>query len=403
VFAVEDTAVQLVWRDDAPGTVTVHGPAGTVTAPSDGGPGSTVVSGLPPGADSELEVVAADGSRERVRVRTLTPPPGPERFRFATISDLHLGEEAFGLLRTIREHPPPTQRHPERALRAALAELTAWGAQLLVVKGDITHTSAAASWAAFAAALADVDVPVVVMPGNHDTSHYHDRPPRRRPATLTAPAPDAPGHLRPGPHDRSDRATVRLDAYAAAARHNLTIVDPTTSTTVLDRPGVRLVVADTVLARGHPGTIRRAEPAVLDAAQAADGPVVVLLHHQLDAWPGPPYRPPGIPLTEADPFLRRLVAANPASLVSSGHTHRHRRHVRHGVVVTEVGSTKDYPGSWAGYVVHDGGVRQVVRRVARPDVLRWTDTTRRAALGAWGLWSPGRLGDRCFTHRWPAA
>ena len=46
-------------------------------------------------------------------------------------------------------------------------------------------------------------------------------------------------------------------------------------------------------------------------------------------------------------------------------------------------------------------IRQVVRRVAAPDLLRWTDHSARAAGGAWGVWAPGRLGDRCFSHTWP--
>jgi hypothetical protein len=67
---------------------------------------------------------------------------------------------------------------------------------------------------------------------------------------------------------------------------------------------------------------------------------------------------------------------------------------------SEVGSTKDFPGGWAGYAVHEGGVRQVVRRVSAPDVLPRLEHTRRAALGVWQHWSPGRLTDRCFTIPW---
>ncbi len=377
VFAVEDTAAQLVWRRSPPGVVKVTGPAGTVEAVTDGGPGSIVVEGLRPDTDSRVEVAGADGTTVVVPVRTLPSPPGAERFRFATISDLHLGERAFGLRRTIREHAGPARPYPERALRASLDELRVWGAQLVVVKGDVTHGSAVRSWRAFHELSADVGIPMVVIPGNHDTSHYHAA---RDPVV-------APGD--------------RWDAYTAARELGLATVDPATSATVVDRPGIRLILTDTVLAVGHPGTIRRAEPAVLEAAASATTPVVVILHHQLEVWPVTPYRPPGVAFAEADPFLRRLAGANPASLVTSGHTHRHRRHVRHGVVTTEVGSTKDYPGTWAGYVVHDGGIRQVVRRVARPDVLRWTETSGRAALGIWRYYSPGRLGDRCFTHPWP--
>jgi hypothetical protein len=72
------------------------------------------------------------------------------------------------------------------------------------------------------------------------------------------------------------------------------------------------------------------------------------------------------------------------------------------VLVTEVGSVKDHPGTWAGYVVHEGGIRQVVRRVMAPDVLGWTEATKRALFGVWGRWSPGSLDDRCISHPWPA-
>jgi hypothetical protein len=70
------------------------------------------------------------------------------------------------------------------------------------------------------------------------------------------------------------------------------------------------------------------------------------------------------------------------------------------VVCTEVGSPKDFPGTWAGYIVHETGISQVVRRVAAPDVLAWTDYSGRAALGLWQLWSPGLRPHRCFHHEW---
>lgn len=71
-----------------------------------------------------------------------------------------------------------------------------------------------------------------------------------------------------------------------------------------------------------------------------------------------------------------------------------------GVTVAEVGSTKDYPGQWAGYSVYEGGIRQVVRRVERPDAIAWTEMTARAIGGVWKWWSPGRMEDRCWTIRW---
>jgi hypothetical protein len=71
------------------------------------------------------------------------------------------------------------------------------------------------------------------------------------------------------------------------------------------------------------------------------------------------------------------------------------------LVVAEVGSPQDFPGTWTGYVIYEGGIRQVVRRVAAPEALAWTESTKGCFAGLWGHWSPGTLPQRCFTHPWP--
>src|SRR5207237_526987 len=90
--------------------------------------------------------------------------------------------------------------------------------------------------------------------------------------------------------------------------------------------------------------------------------------------------------------VRDIAAgANPAIMVTSGHSHRHRKRLIDGVPHVEVGSVKDYPGGWAGYVVHEGGLRQVVRRVSPSDCLQWTDKTRWVMFGTWQAFAPGTL------------
>ena len=64
--------------------------------------------------------------------------------------------------------------------------------------------------------------------------------------------------------------------------------------------------------------------------------------------------------------------------------------------IVTTGSPKDYPGAWTGYAVHEGGVRQVVRRVAAPDCMARTERTGRALAGGWALTSPGMRSHRCF-------
>ena len=99
-------------------------------------------------------------------------------------------------------------------------------------------------------------------------------------------------------------------------------------------------------------------------------------------------------------MLDQLLAINPDIVLSSGHTHRNRIR-RHGTaLITEVSSTKDFPGVWAGYAIHDTGIRQSVRRITEPECIGWTDHTHAAVAGIWGLWSPGRLDQRSRTHHW---
>ena len=97
-----------------------------------------------------------------------------------------------------------------------------------------------------------------------------------------------------------------------------------------------------------------------------------------------------------------MASANPATLVTAGHTHRNRRRRYGPIPITEVGSPKDYPGVWAGYAIHEGGIRQIVRRTADPSVLAWTERTGDTVMGQWRRWSPGSLDDRCFSHTWPS-
>lgn len=331
--------------------VAVHG---------DGGPLALSIDGLP--HDSALDVVV-DG-RRALGVHTLPPPPGRELCRFATVSDIHIGDGwTFGILPKVRDPGGAADPPVPRALRAALSELAAWGAQRIVAKGDLTHHGHPAEWAGAAELLSEPGLPVVAACGNHDV--------RAEPS-----------------HGRAIFAAAGIELAAG-------------DIVVHDLPGVRLIVADVTIAKRHPGSYRGIRDALLDAAASASGPVVLAQHHQLQRMPLPTHWPPGVLGPESGRFLRALAEANPATLLTSGHNHRNRARRAGPLLLTEVGSTKDYPGVWAGYVVHEGGIRQVVRRVEAPAVLRWTESTKAALFGIWGRWSPGRLSDRCITHPWP--
>jgi Icc protein len=360
VFAIEDRGVQLHWSELAPGHHEIAVGDQVVALEHGGGPGAVVVNGLNP----SCSYLASIDGREVDRFTTLPSPLGPELMRVATVSDLHLGELAFGRLPRIRQGPG-TESYTISCTRAALAEMVEWGAQLIVLKGDLSHTSNRWQFEVLAGLLAEVPVPYVVMPGNHDGgNHSHD------------------------------------DVASILASHGIEVA---TGTTVGDHAGFRVITANTVLSgRGH-GSLTAQLEEVTNQLASAPGAALLLMHHQFQRTPLPTYWPVGILGAQATRALDALAAANPDTLVSSGHTHRHRRHSHGPVVMTEVGSAIHYPGTWAGYVAHTGGIRQVVRRVAAPDAIDWTERTRAMLCGVWGRWSVGSLDDRCFTHAWSPA
>ena len=363
VWAVEDRAVQLTWGWLPPGKVEVETDDAATVAVHDGGPGGVVLAGLSPGRSHVLRV-RWDGGHQVVPARTLAPPPGELLARVATVSDLHLGATHFGALRTMTEGPDPAGGpHPWRCAVAALDEARAWGAELVVLKGDIAHHRRAEDFAQVGQLVDRFgDLDLVLVPGNHDVD---------------------------------DESDIDLPPTVGARR-----LPYTRGVTTRALSGLLVVAADTTIPGRGVGTLAGVGDEVVEAAATAGRPALVALHHQLQPRRLPTHWPPGISGTEARPWLDRLARANPDTLVTTGHSHRNRAR-RHGpLLVTEVASTKDWPGVWAGYAIHEGGIRQVVRRVQAPDAIAWTEHSRRALLGLWGWWSPGPLDQRCLVQAW---
>lgn len=329
------------------------------------GPGSVVVDGLTPGTTYDV-VARAEGVPSFLagRLRTLRPPGGRLLCRFATVSDVHIGERHFGILGRIHDGAAG-ETYPHRALQAAMAEAVDWGAELMVVKGDLTRFTAAAEVRDAGRLIAACRVPVETMLGNHDNQHGVD-----------------------------GRAILESQG-----------VDVSWQPRARDLPGLRLVLLNTTHGVPHhhggqvPADVSRRAAAL---AAEAGTPAWVGLHHPPETHRLPTVYPPGIPWDESRVLLSGLAAAQPATFVTCGHRHRNRRYRYGPLVISEVGSTKDYPGVWAGYRVFEGGLIQTVRRISRPDVMAWTESTRRAMNGQWHRWAPGRLEDRCFTVRWAA-
>jgi Icc protein len=383
VFAVDDESFQLAWAALPWPAVTFRGAEHEITVectppvwhrarmgrrlpPGSGGPGTVVFDGLEPDTDYEVSM-SAEGAATTgaVTVRTAPRPPGRLLSRFATISDCHIGEQSFGLAGVLRDpapRPPDLDPYPIRCAAAALAEAEAWGAETIVVKGDMTDEAEPEEADSAADVLSGATVPVYATLGNHDVR---------------------------GPVDVAAVLSARGVRAGSDAR-------------AVDVPGLRIVLGHSPVPGLHAGRIETGHgDDLVDLAGAAAGPVALVIHHPPQAGPLPTHYPPAVGRRDSLRLMSSLTRANPSSVILAGHTHRNRRYQMAGITVAEVGSTKDYPGQWAGYSVYEGGISQVVRRIGRPDVIAWTDMTKRALGGLWGRWSPGSLTDRCWSLEWP--
>lgn len=290
-------------------------------------------------------------------VRTL-PRRGELLARVATVNDVHFGEQVAGHVDGVDEWPtfsarPGEPPYPETMNAGAVADISAWSPDAVVVKGDLTSHGTQDEYDRFLQVYGDAfGDRLLHVRGNHESYH-------------------------------------RLQAAAWPTQERVL-------------PGVVLAVLDTSRDETVNGRLSREQLDWLDELGArADRPVLVFGHHPV--W-NPAEEPRhdrtfGIVPDDTD-ALAEVMARRPRLLgYFAGHTHRNRvvRLPRSGdVPYAEVACVKDYPGSWAEYRVYDGLVLQVHRRISTPDALAWTERTRGIFGGEYPAYARGRLSDRCF-------
>lgn len=289
--------------------------------------------------------------------RTLTEP-GELLTTFATVNDVHFGEELCGVIDGSDVGPvfrsaPGEAPYPEVMNRAAVAEMVAMDLDAVVVKGDLTSNGTVEEYDAFRAVYEPAfGERLTVVRGNHESYNH---------------------------------AT-----YAAEPFQEVTL------------PGATLVVIDTSIDGEVAGSVTTAQLQQIDELGArADRPVLLFGHHHVGdrASPEKADRTFGIDC-DASEALRAVVARRPAiRAYFAGHTHRNRvrRFAATGDVAwAEVACVKDYPGAWAEYRVYEGGIVQVEHRISTPEALAWTEQTRHMYAGLYRDYAFGTLADRCF-------
>ena len=300
---------------------------------------------------------ATEHTLDGVALRTLPEPGGELLCRFATVNDVHFGETECGLVEgtdigPVLSSAPGEPPYPLLMNTAAVAEIGAIDPALVVAKGDLTTHGTLDEYQAF-------------------LHCYHDA------------FGDRLVHVR-GNHDAKDTD------FAA------------TATQRIDLPGAIVLVLDTAIPYAPNGRLTAEQLAWLDdVAASADRPVLVFGHHH--PWdPGSRHRADdyfGINPDDSEALVS-VVARRPAIRgYFAGHTHRNRvrRFAATGdVPFVEVACVKDFPGAWAEYDVHEGGIVQLHHRISTPEALAWTERTRGMFMGAYADYSFGTLDDRCL-------
>jgi hypothetical protein len=317
------------------------------------------VRGLDPDTRYPLEVEGAspDGRWLPAEVRTLARPPGRLLATVATANDVHFGETECGrtgdpatdAIGPILRSPPGAPPYPEFMNGAVVDEMLALDPDVVLVKGDLTDTGKVEEYESFLACYGRLGARMHHVRGNHDAM--------RDPELARQGAPYA----------------IALD-------------------------GVTLAVLDTAVP-GRVGGALDAEQRGWLAELAGDssGPVLVFAHHP--AWNADP----NYGLTADDHGALLDVFARRENVVGyfAGHTHTNHvvREARgRSVPCVEVACTKDYPGAWAEYRIHEGGYTQVMRRVAVPAAREWSERARHMIQGIYRDLVLGTVDDRCFTY-----
>ena len=283
-------------------------------------------------------------------------PPGPVRFRFAILADLHFGS-AGG----------------ERMARAAIADLNRSGAELVVQLGDITDHGNSDEFAAAMEALGELDMPVITMMGNHDVYSLGEERLSGR-------------EYYPNSFGREpDGVIVEHEGF------RFSVLD---SVMHAASPYPAYNIATGEFIEGPGGAIVRGELSVpqheilADIAAPDSAPAFLFLHHPPQPFSGFP--PILFGLRDEDSGrLHATVDSGNVWGVFAGHTHRNARTRDFGSVPAhEVAMPRDFPFGYALVDVADHGYAYRFVQISDTDLLRKAYQNAGEIHRRYGLGSP---------------
>ena len=283
-------------------------------------------------------------------------PPGEVLFTFGILADLHFGSEAG-----------------ETTARAAISDLNASGAELVIQLGDITDHGNSDEYEAAMKALGELEMPVATMMGNHDVYSIAE-----------------------------ERLSGREYYPASFGREPDGVI--------LEHKGFRFAVLDSVMHAASPypayslvtgsflegssgaivrGALSVAQHEIL-AEVAAPGtpPAFLFLHHPPQPFTGFPPILFGL-CDEDSGRLHATVDSGNVWGVFAGHTHRNARTRNYGPVPAhEVAMPRDYPFGYALVDVTETGYAYRFVQLSDQELLRTAYKSAGAIHRRYGLGMP---------------
>jgi hypothetical protein len=293
-------------------------------------------------------------------------PPGPVRFRFAILGDLHFGS--------------PTG---EVMARAAIDDINGAGVDLVIQLGDVTDHGNREEFELGAKIISELDVPCVTMMGNHDVYSYQEERLSGREYYSRSFGREPDGVL-------LEHKGIRF-AVLDSAEHGASPFAPfdiVTGTFMEGRGGA--VVR---------GSFTPAQHEILaEVATPGAPPCFAFLHHPPQPFTGFP--PVLFGLRDQDTGrLHATCDSGNVWGVFAGHTHRNARTRTFGTVpAQEVAIPRDFPFGFALVDVCDEGYAYRFVQISDHELLARMGDRASAIHRRYGLGSPE---ERAFVWRPP--
>jgi predicted phosphodiesterase len=265
-------------------------------------------------------------------------PPGEVRFRFAILGDLHMGSADHDVMAA-----------------AAVDDLNASGAELVIQLGDITDHGNRGEFESAARLLERLQMPCTTMMGNHDVFSFQEERMAGRELYRATFGRGPDGVL-------FDHKGVRF-AVLDSAEH---AVSPFPSFDLLT--GKFLEEPGGAIPRGSLTAVQH--DILAEVAAPDSGPAFVFLHHP--PQPFTAFPPVLFGLRDQDSGrLHATVDSGNVWGVFAGHTHRNARTLTYagGIPAHEVAIPRDYPFGYALVDVTESGYMYRFVQISHQDLL----------------------------------